>query len=87
MLAKLQHFDLYTFRHTCLTRWAPHMDVFTLQYLAGHSDIRMTRRYVHPQHEQTLKAMARAREVRGGHTFRHTAQNQATVRQPRKALK
>jgi len=73
-LAKLEPFDLYTFRHTCLTRWAPHMDVFTLQYLAGHSDIRTTRRYVHPQQEDTLKAMARAREAQGGHTFRH-AQN------------
>jgi integrase len=77
-LAKLEHFDLYTFRHTCLTRWAPHMDVFTLQYLAGHSDIRMTRRYVHPQQEQTLKAMAKAREVQGGHTFRHTDPKTAT---------
>lgn len=77
-LAKLESFDLYTFRHTCLTRWAPHMDVFTLQYLAGHSDIRTTRRYVHPQQEHTLKAMARARKAQSGHTFRHTAQNTAS---------
>jgi len=74
-LAKIEPFDLYTFRHTCLTRWAPHMDVFTLQYLAGHSDIRITRRYIHPQQADTLKAMARARKAKGGHTFRHTAQN------------
>lgn len=72
-LAKLDPFDLYTFRHTCLTRWAPHMDVFTLQYLAGHSDIRTTRRYVHPQQQDTLKAMARARKAQRGHTSRHTA--------------
>ena len=26
---------LYTLRHTCLTRWAPHMDPWTLGYLAG----------------------------------------------------
>ena len=76
-LAKLDHFDLYTFRHTCLTRWAPHMDVFTLQYLAGHSDIRTTRRYVHPQQQDTLKAMERARKAQGGHTFRHTAKKAA----------
>jgi hypothetical protein len=48
------------------------MDVFTLQYLAGHSDIRTTRRYVHPQQQDTLKAMERARKAQGGHTFRHT---------------
>jgi integrase len=72
-LAKLEPFDLYTFRHTCLTRWAPHMDVFTLQYLAGHSDIRTTRRYIHPQQQDTLKAMARARKAQRGHTSRHTA--------------
>jgi integrase len=72
-LAKIEPFDLYTFRHTCLTRWAPHMDVFTLQYLAGHSDIRTTRRYVHPQQQDTLRAMARARKAQGGHTSRHTA--------------
>ena len=32
-------FDLYTLRHTCLTRWAPHMDAFTLGYMqrvSGH---------------------------------------------------
>ena len=28
-------FELYTLRHTCLTRWAPHMDPWTLEYLAG----------------------------------------------------
>ena len=71
-LAKIEPFDLYTFRHTCLTRWAPHMDVFTLQYLAGHSDIRTTRRYVYPQQQDTLKAMARARKAQRGHTSRHT---------------
>jgi integrase len=72
-LANVEPFDLYTFRHTCLTRWAPHMDVFTLQYLAGHSDIRTTRRYIHPQQQDTLKAMERARKAQGGHTSRHTA--------------
>jgi integrase len=34
-LTKIEPFDLYTFRHACFTRRAPHMDVFTLQYLAG----------------------------------------------------
>ncbi len=42
-------FELYTLRHTCLTRWAPHMDPWTLAYLAGHRDMNITKRYVHPQ--------------------------------------
>jgi len=29
----------YTFRHTCLTRWSPHMDPYTLAYFAGHMRI------------------------------------------------
>ena len=29
-LAKVAHFPLYTFRHTCLKRWAPHMDPDTV---------------------------------------------------------
>src|SRR5262249_18736025 len=37
--AKLAPFELYTLRHTCLTRWAPHMDPWTLAYLAGHRDM------------------------------------------------
>jgi hypothetical protein len=37
-MAKVSEFPLYTFRHTCLTRWAAHMDPYTLGYLAGHSD-------------------------------------------------
>ena len=28
-------FVLYTFRHTCITRWAKYMDPFTLHVLAG----------------------------------------------------
>ena len=44
---KVELFPLYTFRHTCLTRWAAFMDPYTLAYLAGHSDFSTTRRYVH----------------------------------------
>ena len=54
-------FPLYTFRHTCLTRWSAHMDPYTLAYLAGHSDFAMTKRYVHPQAETVRVAMERAR--------------------------
>jgi integrase len=40
--AKVEPFTLYTFRHTCLTRWAAFMDPYTLAYLAGHSDFSTT---------------------------------------------
>ena len=53
-------FELYTFRHTCLTRWAPHMDPWTLAYLAGHRDMTITKRYIHPQEDTVRKAMGRA---------------------------
>ena len=56
-----ESFDLYSLRHTCLTRWAPHMDPWTLMRLAGHSDMATTKRYIHPEDETTRKAMQRAR--------------------------
>jgi len=65
-LAKLAPFPLYTFRHTCLTRWA-----FTLAYLAGHSDFSTTRRYVHPQAHTVRNAMERARAGQSGHSSGH----------------
>ena len=50
------------------------MDPWTLAYLAGHRDMNITKRYVHPQ-EQTIRvAMDRAHEEKSGHTFGHTAQ-------------
>jgi integrase len=65
-------FELYTLRHTCLTRWAPHMDPWTLAYLAGHRDMNITKRYVHPQEQTILAAMEKARVVKGGHSSGHT---------------
>ena len=65
-------FELYTLRRTCLTRWAPHMDPWTLAYLAGHRDMNITKRYVHPQEQTILAAMEKARVVKGGHSSGHT---------------
>jgi integrase len=42
---QFENFDLYALRHTCLTRWAPHMDPWTLMRLAGHRDMATTMRY------------------------------------------
>lgn len=60
-------FDLYTLRHTCLTRWAPFMDPWTLAYLAGHRDMNITKRYVHPQEHTIREAMEKARSAQGRH--------------------
>ena len=73
--AKFQGFELYTLRHTCLTRRAPHMDPWTLAYLAGHRDVNITKRYVHPQEQTIRAAMDRAEVANTGHTSGHTDQN------------
>ena len=62
----------YTLRHTCLTRWAKHMDPFTLPVLAGHTDMNTTKRYVHPNEADIREAMSK---VWTGHISGHTAQN------------
>jgi len=71
---EFQGFELYTLRHTCLTRWAPHMDPWTLAYLAGHRDMNITKRYVHPQEQTIRTAMERVEMEKSGHTSGHTGQ-------------
>jgi len=71
-LGKLAAFVPYTFRHTCLTRWANILDPYTLAYLAGHSDFATTRRYVHPNLNTAREALERARVAQGGHKIGHT---------------
>jgi integrase len=66
-------FELYTLRHTCLTRWAPHMDPWTLAYLAGHRDMNITKRYVHPQEQTILSAMEKAGVAKSRHNSGHNA--------------
>jgi integrase len=70
--AKVEHFPIYTFRHTCLTRWAPFMDPWTLAYLAGHRDTSITKRYVHPQEYSTRAAMEKALVALSGHSSGHS---------------
>jgi len=53
-------FRLYDLRHTALTRMAlSGIDLPTLKELAGHSQIQMTMRYVHPTPEHKRRAMAK----------------------------
>lgn len=56
-------FRLYDLRHTALTRLAESdADAFAIQRIAGHSDIRITSRYVHPTPEHIQKAFKRLQE-------------------------
>src|SRR5258708_7874184 len=66
--ARLIPFELYVFRHTCLTRWAKWMDPFTLHRVAGHTDMKTTLRYVHPSDEDIDEAIEKARNASSGHT-------------------
>jgi integrase len=51
-------FRLYDLRHTCLTRMAmAGVDLPTLRELAGHANIQMTMRYVHPTPEHKRAAI------------------------------
>jgi site-specific recombinase XerD len=46
---QVRPFVLYTLRHTMLTRLGESgCDVWTLARIAGHSNIRISQRYVHP---------------------------------------
>jgi integrase len=73
-LPELKYFEPYCLRHTALTNLeAAGCDAYTLARIAGHTSIRMTERYVHPQAEAIERAFARvaARQevvTDGGHT-------------------
>jgi len=59
-------FAPYCLRHTALTNLAPLCDTFTLKTIAGHSQISMTARYVHPQGEvigEAFKKIAERQKV------------------------
>jgi integrase len=56
-LSKARPFVLYSLRHTFLTRLGESSaDPFTIQKIAGHSDITISQRYVHPTPERVEDA-------------------------------
>lgn len=57
---------LHTLRHTFLTEAAEYTDPFTLQYVAGHKNIKTTMRYVHPQANAVDKLFGRLAQMRRG---------------------
>jgi integrase len=59
-LSKVRAFDVYSIRHSCLTRLGEAgCDVYTLCRIAGWSNIKMALRYVHPSDDAVLNAFAR----------------------------
>src|SRR5580704_6930401 len=63
-------FVLYSLRHTFLTRLGESgCDAWTLARIAGHSNISMSSRYVHPSEDAVLTAMLNL----GGHKIGHSS--------------
>jgi integrase len=61
-------FVLYDLRHTFLTRLGESgCDTWTLARIAGHSNVSMSSRYVHPSEDHVLAAMANLGRHKSGH--------------------
>jgi hypothetical protein len=54
---------LHALRHTFLTEAGEYTDPFTLQYVAGHDNIKTTMRYVHPRGDAGQKLFVRLGEL------------------------
>ena len=77
-LKPVRPFVLYSLRHTFLTRLGESgCDVWTLARIAGHSQIGISSRYVHPSEDAMFAAMSRL----GGHNFGHNQNVQEEVGQ------
>jgi integrase len=80
--AKLRPFEVYSIRHTFLTRLGESgCDVWTLARIAGHSNISISQRYVHPSEDAVLNALSKL----AGHNSRHSAENAIREEGPRSA--
>ena len=75
-LSKVRPFVLYSLRHTFLTRLGEsRCDAWTLARIAGHSNLSISQRYVHPSDDAVQSAMSRL----GGHNFRHSLESSESV--------
>jgi integrase len=71
-------FVLYSLRHTFLTRLGESgCDVWTLARIAGHSQIGISSRYVHPSEDAMFAAMSRL----GGHKIGHSEESAVSENQ------
>jgi integrase len=77
-------FVLYSLRHTFLTRLGESgCDAWTLARIAGHSNVSMSSRYVHPSEDAVLTAMARM----GGHKIGHSDNSAESIEVVRPQLR
>jgi integrase len=75
--AKLRPFEVYSIRHTFLTRLGESgCDVWTLARVAGHSNISISQRYVHPSEDAVLNALSRLTGHNSGHSGEVAVPNQ-----------
>lgn len=73
----LKPFPPYVLRHTALTRLGENgCDIFTLKSIAGHTNITMTQRYVHPQAEAIERAFNNLAKS-GRHKIGHSGKKPA----------
>lgn len=78
----MRPFVLYSLRHTFLTRLGESgCDAWTLARIAGHSNVSMSSRYVHPSEDAVLNAMARLGGHKIGHSEQQGEQDSVTSRQ------
>jgi integrase len=81
--SKVRPFVIYSARHTFLTRLGESgCDAWTLARIAGHSNISISTRYVHPSES----AVAKAFSVLGGHNFGHSAKTLSSAENEQGAL-
>ena len=72
-LKSVRPFVLYSLRHAFLTSLGESgCDVWTLARIAGHSQIQISSRYVHPSEDATFAAMSRP----GGHKTGHSEERE-----------
>jgi integrase len=72
-LSTVRPFEVYSIRHTFLTRLGESgCDVWTLARIAGHSNISISQRYVHPSEDAVLNALSRLSGHNSGHTGHNT---------------
>jgi integrase len=78
----IRPFVLYSLRHTFLTRLGESgCDAWTLARIAGHSNVSMSSRYVHPSEDAVLTAMSRLGGHKIGHSENQTDSNAVAQRQ------